>query len=96
VLRIFVSNINYAVTELELRTLFVDAGYDVERLRICTDRDTGQPRGFAFVEMEDEDAARFAIRDLQGTELKGRRLNVQEAHEQGERPGVRAHAMSRR
>jgi RNA recognition motif-containing protein len=79
---LFVGNLPFRLSEAEmsqgLRTLFEGFG-TVERVSIITDRETGRPRGFAFVEMEDDDAAAKAIAGLNGTEFEGRPLNVSEA-----------------
>jgi RNA recognition motif-containing protein len=81
---IFVGNLSYQTTQAELQSAFAYYG-NVERVSIVTDRDSGQPRGFAFVEMTDRSAADAAISALNGTELNGRALNVNEARprEQG-------------
>jgi cold-inducible RNA-binding protein len=75
---IFVGNLSYQTTQEDLLAAFSQFG-NVERVNIVTDRDTGQPRGFAFVEMSDPQAARTAIAQLNGAELNGRALNVNEA-----------------
>jgi RNA recognition motif-containing protein len=78
VTNIFVGNLSYQVLQDELHALFAQYG-NVERVNIVTDRDTGQPRGFAFVEMTDAREAETAITQLNGSELRGRALNVNEA-----------------
>lgn len=75
---IFVGNLNYSTTQEDLHTTFAQFG-NVERVNIVTDRDTGQPRGFAFVEMTDANEAQNAISQLNGAELHGRAMNVNEA-----------------
>jgi len=75
---IFVGNLSYQTTQDDLQAAFAPYGA-VERVSIVTDRDTGQPRGFAFVEMSDSAAAQTAISQLNGTDLHGRTLNVNEA-----------------
>ena len=75
---IFVGNLNFRTTQEELYAAFAQYGA-VERVNIVTDRDTGQPRGFAFVEMTDRREAETAIAQLNGQELNGRTLNVNEA-----------------
>jgi RNA recognition motif-containing protein len=83
---LFVGNLSFSVTEQALRTLMETYG-PVERVSIMTDRDTGQPRGFAFVDMtRDEDAAK-AIGALNGKDLEGRTLSVNEARPKTDRPG---------
>ena len=75
---IFVGNLSYQTTQDELYAAFAAYG-NVERVNIITDRDTGQPRGFAFVEMSEKRDAETAISQLNGAELNGRALNVNEA-----------------
>ena len=75
---VFVGNLSYQTTQEDLHAAFSQYG-NVERVNIVTDRDTGQPRGFAFVEMTDASAAQNAISQLNGAELHGRALNVNEA-----------------
>ena len=75
---IFVGNLSYQTTQDDLHAAFAAYG-GVERVNVITDRDTGQPRGFAFVEMTDAEAAQRAIAQLNGADLHGRTLNVNEA-----------------
>ncbi len=75
---IFVGNLSYQTTQDDLHSAFAAYG-GVERVNVVTDRDTGQPRGFAFVEMTEPEAAQTAIAQLNGAELHGRTLNVNEA-----------------
>ena len=81
---IFVGNLNFRTTQEELHAAFAQFG-TVERVNIVTDRDTGQPRGFAFVEMTDKQEAENAINQLNGAELNGRAMNVNEARPKPER-----------
>ena len=84
--RLYVGNIPFSAGEDELRDLFAKIG-QIESVNVVTDRATGRPRGFAFVEMvNDEDAAK-AISDLDQTEFQGRRLAVNEARPRAPRPG---------
>jgi RNA recognition motif-containing protein len=83
---IYVGNLSYQTTEAELEAAFAAYGA-VERVSLGRDRDTGQPRGFAFVEMTDQDAATKAIEGLNGQEMKGRALTVNEARPKPERSG---------
>lgn len=83
---IFVGNLDFAATESSIRTLF-EAHGKVDRVSLVTDRDTGRPRGFAFVEMSDSAEADRAIAALNGTDLGGRTLNINEARPKGERGG---------
>jgi RNA recognition motif-containing protein len=76
---IYVGNLPFSVTEDELRELFERHG-TVESCKVITDRDTGRARGFGFVEMNDDDAAK-AMQALDGQEFGGRELRVNEARE---------------
>ena len=75
---IFVGNLSYQTTSEELQEAFSQYG-NVERVSVVTDRDTGQPRGFAFVEMTDPQEAQRAMDALNGKDVNGRTLNVNEA-----------------
>ena len=77
-MRIYVGNLNYDTTEDALRDAFGAYG-EVNEAAIITDRETGRPRGFGFVTMTDENKAREAIEALNGADLEGRSLNVNEA-----------------
>lgn len=83
---IFVGNLSYQTSQDELQRLFQDYGA-VERVSIVTDRDSGQPRGFGFVEMTNRNEAEAAISALNGMEVNGRALNVNEARPRGEGGG---------
>jgi RNA recognition motif-containing protein len=83
---IFVGNLSYQTTQDELFNAFAAYG-NVERVSIVTDRDSGQPRGFAFVEMTEARDAETAISQLNGAELNGRALNVNEARPKTEGGG---------
>lgn len=78
--KLYVGNIPFTTTEAELREVFERHG-GVASVNVITDRETGRPRGFAFVEMEDENGAEEAKRQLDGTELGGRSLRVDQAQE---------------
>jgi RNA recognition motif-containing protein len=75
---IFVGSLSFKTTENELRTLFEGYG-TVDRVNVVTDRETGQPRGFAFVEMTNDAEGDKAIAALNGRDLDGRTLNINEA-----------------
>lgn len=79
---IYVGNLSFGATEEAVRSLF-EAHGAVERVSIITDRDTGQPRGFGFVEMTNDAEADRAIASVNGQELDGRALNVNEARPKG-------------
>ncbi len=85
---IYVGNLNFDATEDQVRGLFEAYGA-VDKVSIITDRDTGQPRGFAFVEMTDDEAAGKAMEALNGTALGGRNLTVNEARPKMDRGGRR-------
>ena len=77
-MNIYIGNMSSDTTEDHLRQAFTSFG-EVSTVRIITDRDSGQPKGFAFVEMSTKDEAVAAINGLNGQELNGRALNVNEA-----------------
>ena len=79
--KIYVGNLPFSASENEIRELFSQHG-TVESVSLITDRDTGRPRGFGFVEMSRADASR-AIQNLNGKDLGGRPLRVNEAQERG-------------
>ncbi len=85
--RLYVGNLSYNVTEPELRDAFAEGGRNVVEVKIVMDRDTGRPRGFAFVEMGSDDEANAAISSLTGREIQGRAINVSEARERAPRAG---------
>jgi RNA recognition motif-containing protein len=76
--KLYVGNLPFSITETELRDSFARHG-SVTSVNVITDRDTGRPRGFAFVEMDDASAADDAMRALDGSDLGGRTLRVNEA-----------------
>ena len=78
--KIYIGNLPFSSTEDELRAVFERHGR-VESVNVITDRDSGRPRGFAFVEMDEASAADDAIRALDGSELGGRSLRVNEAQD---------------
>jgi RNA recognition motif-containing protein len=82
---LYVGNLPHSTTEDELRNLFQSHGA-VERVSMVTDRETGRSRGFAFVEMTDAGEAEKAIAALNGTELGGRTLKINEAKPKTDRP----------
>jgi len=91
--KIYVGNLPFTATDQEIRTLFAEFG-TVESVALPTDRETGRPRGFGFVEMSQADAAK-AIQSLNGKDMGGRPLRVNEAQDKprtgggggGGRPG---------
>jgi RNA recognition motif-containing protein len=85
---IFVGNLSFGATESAIRALFERYG-TVDRVNLVTDRDTGRSRGFAFVEMSDSAQADQAIQALNGAELDGRAMNVNEARPKTEGGGGR-------
>src|SRR6266853_6987423 len=84
--KIFVGNFAFSMTEAELRTLFEPFG-NVESASLITDRDTGRSRGFGFVEMPDDGEAERAIAALNGANVGGRQINVNEARPRAEGGG---------
>ncbi len=88
---IFVGNLSFGTTETTVRTIFEPYG-SVDRVNIVTDRETGQARGFAFVEMSVDAEGNAAINGLNGRDVDGRTLNVNEARpktDRGSRGGSR-------
>jgi len=93
--KVYVGNLSYDTTEDKLRELFAAHG-EVASVNVVTDRYTGRPRGFAFVEMATNEAAQAAIAALNGQEQDGRQLNVAEARPPKPRDGGRGGRDDRR
>jgi RNA recognition motif-containing protein len=86
--KLYVGNLSYSTTEETLRNLFEADGRRVEDVAVIMDRDTGRPRGFAFVQMGSPEDARAAIAALNGRDVDGRQISVSEARERTDRgPG---------
>ena len=81
--RLYVGNLPFSVDEPALRSLFEQHERTVSEIKLITDRETGRPRGFGFVEMGSSEDADKAIQELNGYEMDGRQLNVNEARERG-------------
>ena len=79
--RLFVGNLPFDATEQQIRDLIAAGGRNVTSVKVVTDRDTGRPRGFAFVDVDTEEAAKAAIAELNGKDFGGRALVVNEAQE---------------
>jgi RNA recognition motif-containing protein len=84
--KLYVGNLSYDTTQEAVRTLFAQVG-EVKEVNLITDRDTGRPKGFGFVEMETEEAAQEAIRRFNGFSVDNRALTVNEARPREERSG---------
>jgi cold-inducible RNA-binding protein len=84
--RLYVGNLNYRTTEDDLRAAFSEGGRNVTDVHIVTDRETGRPRGFAFVEMATDEEAQAAVSELDGADLQGRNIQVNEARERTSGP----------
>ena len=82
--RVYVGNLSYSTTEDALRTLFAEYG-EIESINMITDRDTGRPKGFAFVEMATEEAAQKSISSLNGKLVDEREIKVDRAKPQADR-----------
>jgi RNA recognition motif-containing protein len=82
--KLFVGNLPFTATEAELNDLFSQSG-SVDSVRLVTDRESGRSRGFGFVEMASDDEAERAISDMNGKEIDGRALTVNEARPQEKR-----------
>ncbi len=85
-MKIYIGNLSFDATEEKLRQAFESYG-EVTEVNMITDRDTGRPRGFAFVEMSDQSEATAAIAGLNDQELDGRTLKVNEARQREDRGG---------
>ena len=87
--RLFIGNLSYNVNEQELREAFTGEGIELRSVRVALDRDTGRPRGFAFVETMTDEGAKASIEKLSGRMLQGRAIIVEEAQAKptGPRPG---------
>jgi RNA recognition motif-containing protein len=87
--RLFIGNLSYNVTEQELREAFGGEGIELRSVRLALDRESGRPRGFAFVETMTDDGAKASIEKLSGRMLQGRPIIVEEAQAKpaGPRPG---------
>jgi RNA recognition motif-containing protein len=79
--RLYVGNLPFSADENAVRDLFAQDGREVTEVKLITDRDTGRPRGFGFVEMGNSEHAGAAISALNGTSMDGRDLTVNEAKE---------------
>ena len=79
--RLYVGNLPFSADETQVRSLFEQNERKVEEVKLITDRETGRPRGFGFVEMGNSEDADKAIRELNGYDFGGRQLNVNEARE---------------
>src|SRR5690349_14376411 len=86
--KLYVGNLSFQTTEADLTSMFEQHG-TVESARIITDRETGRSKGFGFVEMSDDDAANQAIQQLNGREVGGRALTVNEARPMERRDNAR-------
>lgn len=81
--RLYVGNLSYSTSEADLREAFMAEGHEVAEVKMVLDRDTGRPRGFAFVEMTTDAGAAHAMANLNGRDLQGRTITVSEARERG-------------
>lgn len=84
--RLYVGNLPFTADEAQIRALFEEDGREVQEVKIISDRMTGRPRGFGFVEMGSQEDAAAAIRSLNGREFGGRALTVNEARGRPDRP----------
>ena len=79
--RLYVGNLPYSANEQDLHDLFAGTGHEVAEAKLVMDRESGRPRGFAFVEMSTDAGAEAAIANLNGKDFQGRTLTVNEARE---------------
>lgn len=94
--RLYVGNLPFSVTEADLRQAFAAKGHEISEVKMVLDRDTGQPRGFAFVEVATDAGASQAIASLNGHDLQGRAITVSEARERSGGGGGGWHGGGRR
>lgn len=87
-MNMYVGNLAYSVTEDDLKTLFAEFG-EVANVNLIKDKFSGQSKGFGFVEMPDNSEADKAIKALNGTEMQGRNIKVNQARPRGERSSPR-------
>lgn len=85
--KLYIGNLPYSITETALRELFTPLG-EVSSVSIITDRETGQPKGFAFIEMTDDMVAKQAISQINGKAIDNRTITVAEARPQEQRTGA--------
>ncbi len=85
--KVYVGNLPFTVDADQLRSLFEEGGHEVLDVKIITDRDTGRPRGFGFVEMGSQEDAQAVINSLNGKDMGGRSLTVSLAQERERRGG---------
>ena len=96
-MKLYVGNLTYSTTDESLRTMFTEFG-DVQSAQVVMDRDTGRSKGFGFVEMASDQACQAAIAGLNGKDVNGRQLTVNEAkprEDRGRRPGGYSSGKSR-
>src|SRR5436190_5626295 len=93
--KLYVGNLPYNTTEAQVRQLFEQAG-EITEVALITDRETGRPKGFGFVEMATEEAAQEAIKRFNGYSLDNRNLTVNEARPREERSGGGGYGGGRR
>lgn len=84
-MNIYIGNLSYSMTDEEIKEIFTPYG-NVLSVKIIFDKQTGRSKGYAFVEMENEEAAQNAIKALNETEVKGRNIKVNSAHKKTETP----------
>ena len=85
--RLYVGNLPFSADESQIRDLFSQNGRTVSEVKLVTDRETGRPRGFGFVEMETEEGAQEAIKKFNGGDLDGKTITVNEARPKTESGG---------
>ena len=85
--KLYVGNLSFGMNDESLQQLFVEKGFQVSSARVITDRETGRSRGFGFVELGDGDDATKAIGEMNGLDVEGRQLQVNEARPQESRGG---------
>jgi len=79
--KIYIGNINYEITEKELREIFKEKGFEVKDVKVIRDKFSGRSKGFGFAEFENDEQVQKAIESLDGYELKSRKLKINKAQE---------------
>ena len=93
--KLYIGNLDYGLTEEELKTAFTDKGIEVKEVRIIKDKFSGRSKGFGFAELVSDDKVEEAISALDGQELKGRKLRVSQARERKPRGEFRSRGPER-
>lgn len=94
--RLFIGNLSYDATEDDIREAFAENGYELKSVSVPIDKQTNNPRGFGFVELESAEDAKAAMGVMDGTVIVGRAIRVGEAHERERRPSSQPERQERK